>query len=108
MTANQAIVACGMISQYNLESADQKYGVKNLPMVVSKRLKIQGFIVSDPDMGPKWAADHQKNVSKLIHDGKFKAKQSITIGIDNAVTGFLGMLKGENFGKAVLTIAELD
>ena len=36
------------------------------------------------------------------------AKLSITKGIDNAVDGLLGMLKGDNFGKAVLTIAELD
>ena len=45
---------------------------------------------------------------KVVHDGTFIAKQSITQGIDNAVSGLLGMLKGENFGKAVLTIAELD
>ena len=43
-----------------------------------------------------------------VHEGTFIAKQSITRGIDNAIDGLLGMLKGENFGKAVLTIAELD
>ena len=59
-------------------------------------------------MGPKYAAEHQKNVAKWIHDGTFKAQQSITEGIDNAIFGFIGMLKGENFGKAVLKIADLD
>ncbi len=97
-----------MISQYNVASQDDWYGVKNLWMVVYKRIKMQGFVVSDPDMGPKYAAEHQKNVAQWIHDGTFKTKQSITYGIENAVTGFLGMLKGDNFGKAVLTIAELD
>ena len=97
-----------MISQYNITSPDEKYGVKNLGVVVSKRLKIQGFIVTDPDMGPKYAVDHQKNVAKWIHDGSFKAQQSVTKGIDNAVAGLLGMLKGENFGKAILTIKEMD
>lgn len=43
-----------------------------------------------------------------VHDGTFIVKQSITNGIDNAIDGLLGMLRGENFGKAVLTIAELD
>lgn len=43
-----------------------------------------------------------------VHDGTFIAKQSITKGIDNGIDGLLGMLRGENFGKAVLTIAELD
>lgn len=105
---NQTVVACGMISEYNVGSADERYGVKNLSNVVSKRIKMQGFIVGDPDFGPKYAAEHQKNVSKWIHDGSFKAQQSVTKGIDNAIDGLLGMLKGENFGKAVLTIRELD
>ncbi|KAI4135914.1 MAG: hypothetical protein LQ347_000250 [Umbilicaria vellea] len=101
------IIACGMISQYNLKP-EETYGVKNLTMVVSKRLKIQGFIVMDHNMGPKYAAEHQKDVQKWIHDGTFKARQSVTDGIDNAVDGLLGMLKGDNFGKAVLKIADLD
>ncbi|MCJ1257121.1 hypothetical protein MMC24_004946 [Lignoscripta atroalba] len=101
------IVTCGMISQYNVKEGEE-YGVKNLAAVVMKRLTIRGFIVSDPDMGPKYAAEHQKNVAKWIHDGTFKAQQSITEGIDNAIFGFIGMLKGENFGKAVLKIADLD
>ena len=97
-----------MISQYNVATPEDRYGVKNLMNVVARRLTIRGFIVGDPDMGPKYAADHQKNVQKWISDGSFVAKQSITEGIDKSVDGFLGMLKGENFGKAVLTIAELD
>jgi NADPH-dependent curcumin reductase CurA len=40
------IIACGMISQYN-NTPDQAYGVRNLMMVVAKRLKMQGFIVGD-------------------------------------------------------------
>ena len=53
-----------MISQYNIASPEEAYGVKNLRMVFQKRLKMQGFIVSDPDMGPAYAAEHQKNVQK--------------------------------------------
>ena len=76
-------------------------------MVVGKRLKMQGFIVGDANMGPKYAVEHTENVSKWISDGTFKVQQSVTVGIDNAVKGLLGMLKGENFGKAVLAIDEL-
>lgn len=53
-----------MISQYNVASTEEAYGVKNLGNVVTKRLKMQGFIVGDPDMGPPHAVDHQKNVQK--------------------------------------------
>ena len=102
-----SIVACGSVSQYNISDSDKRYGVKNLPLVVAKRLKMQGFIVGDPDFGPKYASEHQKNVAKWISEGTFKAQQSITNGIDNAIGGLLGMLKGENFGKAVLKIEDL-
>lgn len=96
-----------MVSQYNISDPDKRYGVKNIGAVVGKRLKIQGFIVFDANMGPKYAADHQKDVAKWISEGTFKAQQSVTEGIDNAIKGLLGMLKGENFGKSVLTIEDM-
>ena len=105
---NRLTVTCGMISEYNASSPEERYGVRNLSNVVKKRLKMQGFVVGDPDFGPKYAVEHQKNVAKWIHDGSFKVQQSVTEGIDHAVGGLLGMLKGENFGKAVLTIREMD
>jgi len=100
------IIACGMISQYNLPPSEQ-YGIKNIMTVVGKRLTIRGFIVGDPDFGPKWAKEHREKVSKWISEGSFKAQQSITEGIDNAPQGLLGLFKGENFGKAILKIADL-
>jgi hypothetical protein len=27
---------------------------------------MRGFIVSDPDMGPKWSEVHQKNLTQLV------------------------------------------
>ena len=96
-----------MISQYNLQ-ASERYGIKNTYLLIPKRVTLRGFIVTDADMGLKHATEHQKNVGKWIYEGTFKAKQSITEGIDNAPTGLLGMLKGDNFGKAILKIADLD
>ncbi|KAF3042003.1 hypothetical protein E8E11_004323 [Didymella keratinophila] len=101
------IIACGMISQYNLKPEDS-YPIKNLMQVVAKRLTIRGFIVGDENMGPKHAKEHQEKLQKWLSEGSFKAKISVTEGIDNAVDGFLGMLKGHNFGKAVLQIADLE
>ena len=99
------IVACGMISQYNLPP-DKQYGVKNLTSIVGKRLTIRGFIVSDPDMGAKWSEEHQKNMTQWLKDGTFAALTSETDGMEKAPEGFVGMLAGENFGKAVLKIKE--
>ncbi|KAF2868678.1 hypothetical protein BDV95DRAFT_499805 [Massariosphaeria phaeospora] len=101
------IIACGMISQYNA-SNEERYPIPNLENVVKKRLTMRGFIVSDANMGPNYAKDHQEKLQKWIADGSFKAKMSVTEGIDNAIDGLLGMFKGQNFGKAVLQIAKLE
>lgn len=100
-------VECGMISQYNLKP-EEAYPIRNLVLTVGKRLKIQGFLVSDPDMGPKYAEEHNKMLSAWIKDGSFKTKMSVTEHIDNAAEGFIGMLAGRNFGKAVLEISPLE
>lgn len=99
------IVACGMVSQYSLPD-EEKYGVRNLFKVVTKRLTMRGFIVGDKNMGPVYARKHQERVMKWLGEGSFKAKVSITKGIEAASEGFVGMLNGKNFGKAVLMIAD--
>jgi NADPH-dependent curcumin reductase CurA len=101
------IIACGMISQYNLKPEEQ-YPIRNLMQVVARRITMRGFIVGDANMGPKHYKDHQEKLQKWLSEGTFKAKYSVTEGIDNAVDGFLGMLSGKNFGKAVLQIADLE
>ncbi|KIM95745.1 hypothetical protein OIDMADRAFT_133729 [Oidiodendron maius Zn] len=97
------VVACGMISQYNLKP-QEKYGVKNLTYIISKRLKMQGFIVSDKDFGERWDAEHQTNVQQWIKDGTIKAITSEVVGIENSAEGLIGLFQGDNFGKAVLRL----
>ena len=94
------IVACGMISQYNLEKPE---GVKNLSTMVGNKVKMQGFIVSDyMDLKAEFMAE----MSGWLAAGKVKYREDITIGIENAPTAFIGMLKGENFGKQVIQISD--
>jgi NADPH-dependent curcumin reductase CurA len=99
------IIACGMVSEYSTPESE-RYGIKNLMHVVAKRLTIRGFIVGDANMGPKYWTERNENISKWLHEGSIKAKMSVTEGIDNAPEGFVGMLQGKNFGKAVLKIAD--
>jgi NADPH-dependent curcumin reductase CurA len=121
MNQHGRIVACGMvssderkggmkadreqISQYNLKPED-RYGVRNLFHVVSKRITMQGFIVGDADFGPKYAKEHQEKMAQWLADGSVQAKIHVTEGIDNAAEGLIGMLHGKNFGKAVIKIKD--
>lgn len=53
-----------MISQYNKPFSEQ-YAVRGLASVVSKRIKFQGFVVTDPDFGPKWRDERDRNMLKV-------------------------------------------
>lgn len=101
--ANFRIVECGQISQYNLPPAE-RYPIRNTFLIVTKRLCMDGFLVGDPNMGPRHFAAFQENVTRWLQDGSFKAKVHETVGIEKAGEAFVGMLKGENFGKAVLKV----
>jgi len=99
-------VSCGSVSQTSLHPT-ATYGIKNMSLVVGKRLTIRGFIVFDPEFGPKYHDEHQKNMQKWIKNGEIVIKMSVTEGIDHAAEGLVGMLQGKNFGKAILKIADL-
>jgi NADPH-dependent curcumin reductase CurA len=101
------VIACGMVSEYNTPEPE-RHGLKNLMQIVGKRLTIRGFIVGDENMGPRYRKERDENISKWLHEGTFKAKMSVTDGIENAPEGFIGMLQGKNFGKAVLKIADSE
>ena len=104
LRTNGRIIVSGMISQYNLPR-EQQYRLAGTETIFGRRIKIQGFIQSDPDFGPKWAKDHVDNVSQWIADGSFKTKYHVTKGMDDAIEGLLDIFRGKNFGKAILEVS---
>ncbi|KAL1914621.1 uncharacterized protein VTP21DRAFT_8152 [Calcarisporiella thermophila] len=96
------IIACGMISQYNTQNL---YGVKNLRQIVSKRLRFEGFIVSD--LAPQYADDFYRDVAQWLREGRIRYREHEIKGIENASQGLLDLFHGKNFGKAYVHIADL-
>ncbi|KAF7557170.1 hypothetical protein G7Z17_g957 [Cylindrodendrum hubeiense] len=94
---------CGMIDIYNTPYAQQK-GTKNLTQLIAKQITMQGFLVGNPKFGPAYYKEHQENMQKWLVEGSVKAKLHVTEGIDNAAEGFVDLLVGRNFGKAILKI----
>ncbi|KAJ9611343.1 hypothetical protein H2200_004527 [Cladophialophora chaetospira] len=97
------IVECGQISQYNLPPSD-RYPITNTFLTIVKRLTMTGFMVGDANMGAKHSQAHVENVSQWLKDGSFKAKIHEDVGIEKGPEAFVGMLKGDNFGKAILKV----
>jgi NADPH-dependent curcumin reductase len=99
------IPVCGLIAQYSAtEMPHMKYQTPQIfRAILTKRLTIRGFIVTD------FAAKHgdfQRDVAQWIKDGKIKYREDIAEGLENAPAAFMGMLKGKNFGKQLVKIAE--
>ena len=93
------IAMCGMIEQYN--NTAPAPGPWNIIMTIPKSLRIEGFVVSNHyDLLPKFYPE----MGKLIAEGKMKWQESVTDGLQNAPNAFLGLFKGENFGKALVRI----
>ncbi|RPB22212.1 NAD(P)-binding protein [Terfezia boudieri ATCC MYA-4762] len=91
-------IMCGMISYYNVKSKDEMYLPSNIMDIVWKRIKLQGFIVDDPDF-TKYAEEHRENVSRWLRYGEIVVKETVSEGVGDAAAGFVGMLKGQNLGK---------
>jgi NADPH-dependent curcumin reductase CurA len=93
------LVLCGMISQYN--AAQPEPGPRNLFYVTTKRLRMQGFIVSDHlDRRGQFLAD----MAQWIREGRIRWKETLAEGIENAPRAFIGLFRGENFGKMLVKI----
>jgi len=92
------IPLCGLISQYN---ATEPYGVKNFAAFLVNRITLRGFIVSDHlDRWPTALSELAQGVAA----GKIKYRETVTQGLENAPKAFIGLLKGENFGKQVVKL----
>jgi NADPH-dependent curcumin reductase CurA len=93
------IVACGSISLYNATEALP--GPRNLFMVVTKRLRMQGYIISDhADRYPAFLAE----VAPHVADGTIRYRETVVDGIEHAPEAFIGLLAGANVGKMLVRV----
>ena len=99
MNNNGRIVVCGMISMYNATAAEP--GPANLALMIGRRLKMQGFIVSDH---PERRDDFLRDVSGWMQEGKLKWEETIHEGIEKTPEAFIGLFHGENLGKMLVKV----
>ena len=91
------VALCGMVSEFNRPPAAHY----TLRAILINRLKVQGFIVSD-------RMDTWPEIRQALHQrvaaGQIKFRESVAHGLENAPAAFVGMLKGENFGKQLVKL----
>ncbi|MBX3587526.1 MAG: NADP-dependent oxidoreductase [Ramlibacter sp.] len=97
MNAFGKIALCGMIAGYDGQPLPMAYP----QLILTNRLKIQGFIVSEHmEVWP----EALKELGMLVGTGKLRPRESVAEGLAAAPEAFLGLLKGKNFGKQVVKL----
>jgi len=97
------VPVCGLIAQYSSSPTD---GPDLLPTtmraILTKSLTLRGFIYYE------FSEEHYpaflKTVSKGLSDGSIVYREDIYDGLENAPAAFIGMLRGENFGKVLVRL----
>ena len=97
------VVACGSVSRYN--DVEPSPGPRNMFMVVTKRLRIQGYIINDHwDRFPEFF----ERATEWVREGRLRHRETVVDGIDNAPRAFLGLLRGENIGKMLVKVGPAE
>ncbi len=97
------IALCGMIADYDTAPKDQPPGPRGLAVLIGRSIKMEGFIVFNyPDLCREWVIKG----AGWLKEGRLKYRESIAEGIEQAPAAFMGLLKGENFGKQIVRIAD--
>ena len=98
--AHARFVICGAISQYN---SKEPKGPKNYLMVISMRIRMEGFIVFD--YAARYA-EARKELAGWLAEGKIQRKETVVKGgLEAAPEALLGLYKGTNTGKLLVEVA---
>ncbi|BAT61359.1 NADPH-dependent curcumin reductase [Variibacter gotjawalensis] len=100
MNIGGRIACCGAISQY--DGVPDAAGPRGVPgLIVVKRLRMQGFIVTDYF---KDQARALKDLQAWVAAGKLKVEEDVIDGLENTPQALIGLLAGENRGKRMVKV----
>jgi len=91
------IPLCGLISEYDGAGA----GLRNYPMLLTQRVRVQGFIITDHlDVWPSALSE----LAALVRQGKLRYHETVVEGLEQAPRALIGLLHGENLGKQIVRL----
>ena len=98
------VPVCGVIAHYNDTALPEGPDWTSLILrsALVKRLTIRGFLVFDY---ADQEAEAIEQLSQWISQGRLKYREDFVSGLEAAPQAFIGLLKGENFGKLVVKVS---
>ena len=101
MKTHGRIACCGAVSQYDGDAP--AHGPRGVPgLIVTKRLTLRGFIVSDFDERRDAALAALK---EWVESGQLTVREDVIDGLENLPNALIGLLAGENIGKRMVKVA---
>jgi NADPH-dependent curcumin reductase CurA len=97
MNRDGRIVVCGQISEYN----DTPAPGPGWFSILTKRLSIRGFILSD---NASRRPDFLRDMGNWYREGRITVREDIHDGLEQAASAFIDMLQGKNFGKTIISL----
>ncbi len=105
LNSGARVPICGYISNYN----DADITTSETPFHILKSLETEPehrfFVVTE--WHDRWV-EATRQLGSWVEDGRIKYRESIGEGLQNAPEYFRGMLKGKNFGKQLIKMADED
>lgn len=99
MREHGRLAFCGFIDAYNNPRPEP--GPRNLQQLILRRLRLQGFVVSDYwDEYPVFLAE----VGPQVAAGTVEARETVVEGIEQMAAAFIGLFTGQNMGKMLVKL----
>jgi len=95
------VVLCGLISQYGVDEGT--LGPRNFRNLLTRRIKLQGFIVID--YIPRFPAATLR-MAYWMWRGRIKDRHTVIQGLDRAPEALLQLFRGDNIGKLLVEVGE--
>lgn len=103
LNSGARVPICGYVSNYNDEDITKSETPFHILKALDEVPEHRFFVVFE--WKDQWV-EATKQLGQWIKDGKLKYRECIGEGLENAPDLFRGMLKGKNFGKQLVKIAD--
>ena len=102
MAQGGRIIVSGQVADYNAPFANRE-GVRNGSQFIIRRLTMQGFVVYDHarSFRDAWA-----ELEAGILSGTLKWREEVIDGIEALPEAFIGLFRGDNFGRRLVRIGD--
>ena len=99
------IPVCGLIAHYDSKPAEGRDQLpETMRAILTKSLMVRGFI--NYEFSNQHFGEFLRDVSVWLAEGRIRYREDIVDGLENAPQTFIGMLKGQNFGKLIIRVGD--